>query len=261
MTFPDDSIITWGQRNQQPVGFLVTHMFTVGVFLPALDPSFLTCLSTFLLPVSSHNNQRYYSSSLITVSITLCTGERSSLEHLLTFPSAAPPFLQPAVLSPELDPSVASCVCRRVCVCVCACEREREILAHATSSHAYFPPSSAKSHSPFWASHSPPWFFLLWPQSFHLAAHLFPLRPWRPVTSFMYVPYSPTRLEGSWRQGPCAFPWTHVIQVILQQEHRPGSWRPCGGGGCSDTKLSPQVIKWNKAIIQRRAMRMQRVNQ
>ena len=101
-------------------------MFTVGVFLPALDPSFLTCLSTFLLPVSSHNNQRYYSSSLITVSITLCTGERSSLEHLLTFPSAAPPLLQPAVLSPELDPSVASCVCRRVCVCVCVRVRGRE---------------------------------------------------------------------------------------------------------------------------------------
>ena len=33
------------------------------------------------------------------------------------------------------------------------------------------------------------------------------------------------------------------------------------GRGCSNTELSPQVIKWNKAIIQRRAMRMQRVNQ
>lgn len=145
------------------MGFLVTHKFTVGVFLPALDPSFLICLSTFLLPVSSHNNQRYYSSSLITVSITLCTRERSSLEHLLTFLSAAPPPLQPAVLSPGLDPSVASCVCRRVCVCVregerdtgshhslpcilppqlqlvCVCERERYWLMPLPPVHTFLP--------------------------------------------------------------------------------------------------------------------------
>ena len=135
----------------------------------------------------------------------------------------------------------------RVCVCVCAhvrvYERERDTgSCHSPSVHTSLPaqPNPAplsEHHTSAPISQST---VILSPLISKPPPHgtSFPTETLKASYQLYVCGIFPKRLEGSWRQGPGAFLWTHVIQVILQQEHRLGSRGPCWGGGLRRRALS-----------------------
>lgn len=158
----------------------------------------------------------------------------------------------PCPVSPLSPASSSGSQCLRGLLPVCMCRGWREGvgvgvgLVHAVLSSVHFHSSSAKFCSPFWASHFSPyfhpnWFFLFQIQRLHPSACLFPQTLWVLVISFMYVAYSPMRLEGSWRQGPRYAKSGHSAARAQAWDK---SLEPFRGEGLWQEALS-STAKWN----------------